>query len=150
LTLISDFILEEQIWIRLIGGLFLIVLGAKTFFSKPVELTVKLSHKTLINDFFATFLLTLTNPMTVIAYIAIFAGLGLTGLNNQFHNAFWLVFGVFCGSLFWWLILAEGVTLFRKRVTQNVMKWINCVAGSVIIAVGIGALLSLIVLLFIG
>jgi len=144
LTLVSDFLIAEQFWIRLVGGCFLLYLGARTFFAKPLERQETVTHKTLISDFVSTFLLTLTNPMTILSYFAIFAALGITRHEGEYASAGWLVFGVLIGSSLWWLILSEGVTLFRKRVSQRVMVWINRIAGGLIIAFGIAAWISII------
>lgn len=143
LTLISDFLMTQQVWLRVVGGAFLIFLGARTFFSKPREKNKEITHKTLISDFVSTFFLTMTNPLTILSYVAIFAGLGLSDLQGNYTNAGWLVFGVFLGSALWWLILSEGVTLFRKRVSQKVMTWINRIAGALIMAFGLAAWISL-------
>lgn len=143
LTLISNALLAHQFWLRLIGGIFLIYLGGKTFFAKPTEKVSAVSHKTLLSDFISTFFLTLTNPMTILSYLAIFAGLGLTGIQSNYSHATWLVLGVFIGALLWWIILSEGVTFFRKRVSQKVMTWINRIAGSFIVAFGIAALITI-------
>jgi threonine/homoserine/homoserine lactone efflux protein len=139
LTLISDFLLSKQLWLHLIGGAFLLYLGAKTFFAKTRENNVEVTHKTLIGDFFSTFFLTMTNPMTILSYVAIFAALGLTDVEDTKTDSFYLVLGVFVGSSLWWLILSEGVTLFRKRLSNRVMVWINRIAGLLITAFGIAA-----------
>lgn len=142
LTFISSFLLAGQFWFQLIGGLFLIYLGLKTFCSKPAETNNLISHKTLLGDFVSTFFLTVTNPMTILSYLAVFAGLGLSDTAGNYTSASMLVFGVFIGSALWWLILSEGITLFRKRISQKVMTWINRLAGMIIIAFGFVALLS--------
>jgi threonine/homoserine/homoserine lactone efflux protein len=143
LTLISSALLAGQFWLQLIGGLFLLYLGLKTFLAKPAEKSATVSHKTLFGDFISTFFLTLTNPMTILSYLAVFAGLGLSSVSSNYSSATLLVIGVFIGSALWWLILSEGVTLFRKKVSQHVMTWINRFAGVIIITFGILALLSL-------
>lgn len=143
LTFLSNFLLASQQWLRLIGGLFLLYLGWKTFFSKVNTKTSKVTHKTLLHDFVSTFLLTLTNPMTILSFLAIFAGLGLTTLNNSYSGAISLVLGVFIGSAIWWLLLSEGVTFFRKKVSEKVMRWINQIAGIIIAAFGVFALISI-------
>jgi threonine/homoserine/homoserine lactone efflux protein len=96
----------------------------------------------LAGDFTSTFFLTITNPMTILSFLAVFAGLGLSSMNSTYLEASSLVFGVFLGSAAWWLILSEGVTLFRKKVSEKVMKWINHLAGAIIIAFGIAALIT--------
>lgn len=143
LTLISDFLLAGQFWLRLLGGIFLIYLGIRTFLAKPKEKEKSVSHLSLSKDFASTFLLTLTNPMTILSYVAIFAALGLTNVSSDYRDATWLVFGVFLGSSLWWLILSEGVTLFRKRVSDKTMIWINRIAGSTITAFGLATWVSL-------
>src|SRR5438270_13832895 len=37
LTIITNFLIHEQIWIRLVGGLFLMYLGVTSILSKPLE-----------------------------------------------------------------------------------------------------------------
>ncbi len=138
LTLISDCLFQAQFWLHLIGGSFLIYLGYKTFKAKPQDMTKKVSHKTLLGDFVSTFFLTLTNPLTIIAYLAVFTSLGLSNLKGDFLNAFFLVLGVFVGATFWWFLLSEAVSLFRKKVNQKSMVWVNRIAGLII--GGFGAL----------
>jgi len=143
LTLISNFLLEYQFWLRLIGGIFLLYLGAKVFFSKTAEIThTHVTHKTLFSDYISTFFLTITNPLTIISYLAVFAGLGLTSTHGHYAYAIQVVIGVFLGSGLWWLILAEGITLFRKRITPRIMTWVNRVAGVTIGGFGVFALSS--------
>jgi threonine/homoserine/homoserine lactone efflux protein len=144
LTLISNFLLAGQFWLKLIGGAFLLYLGLKTFLSKPAEKSKPISHKTLLGDFVSTFFLTITNPMTILSYVAVFAGLGLSEIAGDYASASLLVLGVFLGSTLWWLILSEGVTLFRKKISQKVMTWVNRAAGIIIMAFGTAALVSII------
>jgi threonine/homoserine/homoserine lactone efflux protein len=143
LTMVSDFLISEQMWLKIIGGIFLLYLGLTTFFAKPLEKSHTIPHTSLISDFLSTFLLTLTNPLTIFSYLAIFAALGFTHIDGDYSHATWLVSGVFLGSALWWLLLSEGVTLFRKRVNQTMMIWINRIAGGFIIAFGLATWASL-------
>lgn len=144
LTLLSDFLTQQQCLLRLLGGGFLCFLGGKTFFSSPKEESVsRVSHKTLIADFISTFFLTLSNPITLFSFIAFFAGLGLVNVSEKYTDAAILVTGIFLGSSLWWLILSEGITFFRQKINQTAMSWINRGAGLVIVAFGIGTLISL-------
>ena len=81
--------------------------------------------------------------MTIFTFLALFAGFGFTALEEDYNQATNLVVGVFVGSAIWWLILSEGVTLFRKRVSQKVMIWINRIAGLIIAGFGVAALVSI-------
>ncbi len=140
LTFITDFLLEEQFWLRLIGGLFLLYLACKAFNAEPNPESKNLAHTGLINDFVSTFLLTITNPMTILSFLAIFAGLGLSSVQRDYMDASMLVIGVFLGSALWWLTLSEGVTLFRKRMSKELMTWINRISGIIILGFGIAVL----------
>lgn len=141
-TLISDFFLGHQTWIAILGGGFLIYIGIKTFLSKPMETTKEITHKTLLNDFVTTFLLTLSNPLTIVFFMAVFVGFGLGKIDGGYLPALFLVIGVFLGSTLWWIILTEAVALFRKKVSPKSMRWINRVAGVIIALFGILSLIS--------
>ncbi len=143
LTFISNFLLAGQFWLRLIGGGFLLYLGWMTFHAKPHSQSNNVSHTTLFNDFISTFFLTITNPITIFSFLAVFAGLGLSNIEGDYLQASMLVLGVFLGSALWWLTLSEGVTLFRNKISQNMMTWVNRIAGSIIFVFGIVVVLSL-------
>lgn len=145
LTFVANFLMAGQFWLRLIGGVFLLYLGWKTFFAKINEKTKeKITHTTLLNDFISTFILTITNPLTILSFLAVFAGLGLSNIQGSYLEASSLVIGVFLGSSTWWLLLSEGVTLFRKKVSERVMLWINRIAGIIIAVFGIAAVLTIV------
>ena len=80
--------------------------------------------------------------MTILSYVAVFAGLGLTESVGDNYSAGMLVLGVFFGSSLWWLILSEGVTLFRKRISDKLMVWINRLAGLLIGLFGLAAVIA--------
>jgi threonine/homoserine/homoserine lactone efflux protein len=143
LTFISNFLVAWQFWLHLVGGMFLLYLGWKTFCVKAGERTKEIAHTSLLGDFVSTFFLTLTNPLTILSFLAIFAALGISSSENSYLEAFALILGVFFGSGVWWLILCEGVTLFRKKVSEKVMRWINRCAGMTIIGFGIAVLISI-------
>src|ERR1043165_7678736 len=97
LVAISSFLLEQGFVIRLIGGLFLIYLGVKSFLSKPATKEAAVASKGLLNNFISTFFLTLTNPSTVFSFTAIFAGLGLASMTADYSSSMSIVVGVFAG-----------------------------------------------------
>jgi threonine/homoserine/homoserine lactone efflux protein len=142
LTALSDFLLSIQIWLRIVGGIFLFYLGIKTFLAIPSPEKNENSHGRLSSDFISTFLLTMTNPMTILSFLVVFAAMGIGEQRVDYGDAGFLVFGVFSGSSLWWLTLSEGVTFFRKRISQKMLKRVNQIAGLSISAFGIFALLS--------
>lgn len=143
-TLVSEFLISHKPWFHLLGGVFLIALGTKTFYIEGKESdTTNINHRSLASDYISTFFLTLSNPLTIISFIAIFAALGLVNVSEKISDALSVVVGIFSGACLWWLILSEGVTLFRKKVTRKTMTWINRVAGIIIVTFGVLALLTL-------
>jgi threonine/homoserine/homoserine lactone efflux protein len=140
--MISSFLVSQQFWLRLVGGIFLCYLGIKTFVAKPAQDHVSTQGKGLPGAYGSTFFLTLTNPMTILSFAAIFAGLGLANTPGDYGSAILLVLGVFSGSATWWLMLSGGVSLFRERFTPNGLQWVNRISGIIILGFGIYALLS--------
>jgi threonine/homoserine/homoserine lactone efflux protein len=142
LAFISDLLVQQQVWLRIVGGAFLCFLGIRTILAKPFEKTQTGKKTGLARAYCSTFLLTLTNPVTIISFAAVFASLGLGNAPEDYGLAGLLVLCVFIGSASWWLILSGAVSLFRTRVTPRVLLWINRVSGAIILGFGIVALVS--------
>jgi threonine/homoserine/homoserine lactone efflux protein len=143
LTLISDLLISQQIWLRLVGGSFLCFLGFRTFLSKPAEQAALIKEKGLVGSYVSTFFLTITNPMTILSFAAIFAGLGIGSTSANHVSAALLVLGVFIGSALWWFILSGVANVFRAEFSRDRLKWTNRVSGIIITTFGVIALLSL-------
>lgn len=143
LTIISNFLVSQQNWIRLIGGLFLCYLGIKTLLAKPAQEAAQIKKKGLLGAYASTFVLTLTNPMTILSFAAIFAGLGLASSSGDYSSAAVLVLGVFCGSAAWWLLLSGVVGLLREKFNYKIMLWVNRVSGLIVTGFGVYALSGL-------
>lgn len=139
LSAISSLLMENKIWLKLIGGIFLLYLGVKTFLEKPADHAANSNQSGFVGAYFSTFFLTITNPMTILSFAAIFAGTMLTGSSG---SPLVIVAGVFLGSALWWLTLSFGVSLLRDRLTAAHMVWINRISGAIIIVFGIFALIS--------
>jgi threonine/homoserine/homoserine lactone efflux protein len=142
LTFISSFLVSQQFWLGLVGGLFLCYLGIKTGLSKPAEQAASAKGTGLLGAYVSTFLLTVTNPMTILSFAAIFAGLGLASTSGTYGSASVLVVGVFLGSALWWLLLSGGVGLFREKFNTNGLHWVNRISGIIITGFGLFALVN--------
>ncbi len=141
ITALSQFLTSQQFWLRLLGGLFLIYLGARAFFSRPMtELQDAGSKRGLLAAYLSTLGLTLTNPATIISFTFIFAALRLGQNGAGYLGAFALVAGVFVGSGAWWLLLSGSVGFLRSRFTPAWMRWVNRIAGVVLCGFGVAAL----------
>jgi threonine/homoserine/homoserine lactone efflux protein len=143
LTFLSDMISREQVWVRLIGGGILLFLGLRTFFAKARDQMLPFVKKGLLGSFVSVFILALTNPVTVFAFIAVFAAFGL-GHQMTVVSACVLVLGIFAGSLLWFLTLGFAATFFRKRLNRTGLRWVNRVAGVLLVLSGVAAFVSLI------
>jgi threonine/homoserine/homoserine lactone efflux protein len=132
LTAVSGFLLEHATWIGLAGGAFLVYLGVRILFSNPA-LNEKEERKVdYPGAFLSTLGLTLANPPTILAFVAIFAGLGLVA--SDYASASLVVLGVFLGSASWWLLLAAGAGRLRAHVGPRLFRAINVVSGCTILA----------------
>lgn len=143
LTLLSNFLVKQQGYIKIIGGLFLIYLGIKILLSKPAEKAADTRGSSgIFGDYSSTLGLTLTNPMTIISFSAMFAGLGIVNTSGEYTSAVSLVAGVFIGSALWWLTLSNLINLFRKIIANKALIWINRFSGVVVIVFGAIAIIS--------
>jgi threonine/homoserine/homoserine lactone efflux protein len=145
LAIITSFLVEQQVWLRLFGGLFLCYLGVRTFLAKPAEKAAEASEGGLLSAYLSTFVLTLTNPLTILSFAAIFAGISSSMDGAIITGGLSLVLGVFLGSAAWWLFLSGLVSLFRSRFDQNAMVWVNRISGAIILTFGVVALYTIIV-----
>lgn len=137
LTLVADFLIEQQVWLKLIGGIFLCYLGIKIFISKPAQSTEAVANNSLVRAYFSTLLLTIANPSTILSFVAVFAGLGLADTDRDYRSASALVLGVFLGSAGWWLFLSSSVGLARNKFNSQVLRLINRLSGLIIISFGL-------------
>ncbi|MGE5656844.1 MAG: LysE family translocator [Actinomycetota bacterium] len=132
LTLISSFLVNQQIWLRVIGGGFLCYLGVKIFLAQPTQQAAESLGKGLLGNYASTFFLTLTNPMTILSFAGVFAGLGIAGGSSNYLDAAILVFGVFLGSALWWLLLSSSVNLIREKLSDRLLILVNKASGLMI------------------
>ena len=135
ISLVIQFLLREQFWIRLIGGMLLVVIGIVYFF-KPARSLESQGEESDHSDFVSAFLLTATNPTTVLSFLAILAMLG-QGHRQPLWQTSLLVGGIFCGSMTWWTILTGGASLLRDKVSDRTMRWLNHIGGIAIAAFGV-------------
>lgn len=142
-TAISTFLLDNQGYLHLIGGLFLLYLGYTTFKSIPAEAAVKPSGQGLLSAYTSAFFLTLTNPLTIMSFAAVFAGLGVGATGGNYLLAGLLVLGVFIGSLLWWLLLSGTVNTLRSKFDLKRFKWVNWFSGAIISGFGILSLITI-------
>jgi threonine/homoserine/homoserine lactone efflux protein len=140
LTAITSVLIGGRMLLGLVGGAFLVLLGIRTMRSRPTEVAVVAERPGLVAAFGSIFGLTMTNPMTILSFAGLFAGLGLTGTGGA--DAALLVLGVFLGSTSWWVILTAVVASLRARVTLGALTWVNRISGAAILAFGVVAIVG--------
>jgi threonine/homoserine/homoserine lactone efflux protein len=139
ITLVVQFLVREQFWIRLFGGILLVVIGISYFFKRPEPLNAqKQDRASAYSDLRSTFLLTLTNPTTVLSFLALLAALGMGDPRRWWLTVF-LIGGIFCGSMAWWIVLSSIVNHFRDRFSDRNLLLMNRFAGLAIGGFGVAA-----------
>ncbi|MHC4842651.1 MAG: LysE family translocator [Planctomycetota bacterium] len=141
LTFVSDFLIEQQFWFRIIGSIFLCCLGLRTLLLKTVKEAGTGKSLGLAGNYGSTFLLTLMNPLTVLAFAAVFASLGIT--SSHYGSSALLIAGVFTGSGIWWFLLSGIAGIFREKVSHSNLLWLNRISGTIIILFGLFILFNL-------
>jgi threonine/homoserine/homoserine lactone efflux protein len=140
LTFLRDWLLSYQDWFGAAGGVFLLFVGVRTLLIPPTEReTVPLSGERHVTAYFSTFALTITNPITILAFAAIFAKIGVAESAGIFTLAA-LVVGVFAGSLLWWLGLSFGLVWIQHLAGNFPLAWLNRVSGGILAVSGVGLL----------
>ena len=136
ISFIISWLLKELFWLRLVGGALLIVIGIVYWFKKPKSLKESSGSTSAHSEFVTTFLLTLTNPTTVLSFLAVLATLGL-GEHRPASLSLFLVLGIFGGALIWWTFLAMVSGPFRDRFNDRSVVWMNRIASFAIAGFGL-------------
>lgn len=141
LGVMQSTLLTYKMPLSIIGGLFLCFLGIKKFLSEPPKERRIAASSDLLKAFVSTFFLTLTNPATILDFMALFTGLTIDTSGHL--NSVKFVAGVFLGSAFWWLLLSTIVGLFRHKISHQLLRMINYAAGVVIFGFGVWCLIKI-------
>jgi len=144
ISFVSGFLTNHQIVLRLAGGVFLCYLGAQIYRTKPKPAAAAASDVNgLVNAYATTFILTFSNPVTLLSFIAIYAGWHVPSLQGRYFAAALLALGVLIGSALWWVGLFIGMTAFREKFSLDALAWVHRVSGALMVGFGIVILLSL-------
>ncbi|WP_428567599.1 MAG: LysE family translocator [Solidesulfovibrio sp. DCME] len=138
LTYISDFLAENARILQAAGGVFLVGMGLRLLLATAAPKPAAPPKRRYAGAFASIFLLTLTNPLTVVGFLAIFAGFGLGRIEAKAAEATAVVAGVFCGSMLWWAAIALGGKLLRLRLLAH-LRTIKRVCGAMLAAFGLWA-----------
>lgn len=141
LTALTSTLVGGRVALGVVGGAFLVWLAIRTIRARPAERVAEADDRPgLPAAFLSIYGLTMTNPMTILSFAGIFAGLGLAGHGGM--DAALLTIGVFLGSALWWVVLTAVVGRLRSRVTPWALAWVNRVSGAVLLVFGIFAIVA--------
>jgi threonine/homoserine/homoserine lactone efflux protein len=118
-----------------VGGMVITVLGVRTMLSQPGEVARDAARPGLPAAFGSIYALTMTNPMTILSFAAVFAGIGLVA-ESSFADAAVLTLGVWIGSVLWWVALTSIVSWARERVSTRALLWVNRISGAALVVFG--------------
>lgn len=139
LTVIMQFLIAQKSLLNSVGAFFLIYIGIQTIRKYRVEHAAISQSNNLITAYISTLFLTITNPMTILFFLALFTGMNIE-VNHQ--SSLILVSGVFIGSVLWWLTLSQLAYLFHQQLSKY-LHIINLISGTVLILLGMKSLVHI-------
>jgi len=145
LNIIIDFIATYEIYFKILGASMVVILGLYIFMSNPAKDIQKFQRKgtSYLQDFLTAFLLTVTNPLSVFVFIAIFTSYSLVLQLSQIVEALLIIGGIFVGGASWWFLLTGMAHLFRHKLTINTLWWANKIIGLSVILIAVGLFIFL-------
>lgn len=142
LTAVTSVLVGGRVALGAAGGAILVWLGARTLLSHPPAAATDAARPGLVAAFGSIYALTITNPMTILSFAALFAALGVS--RGTVADAVALTLGVLVGSALWWLVLTTVVGRLRSRVTARGLTWVNRISGALILAFGVAAIVAVV------
>lgn len=148
-TAVSHIMAEYRVWFQIFGALFLIYIGIRTVLYHAHEEYTTAGKTSYFSIFLTTFFLTLTNPMTIIAFAGIYAALGIGVDDEGMLGALMVTCGVFFGSALWWFLLSGVSAMLGRRLQVKTTSMLNKISGIIIIFFGGATLVTTIIRLLI-
>ena len=139
LGFVINTIKTHEVILQIVGGIFLLIMGLNIYFANPlkqIKARRRVTKKGLLGDFLSLFFLTVSNPVTVVVFMAVFAGTSVLGETPTFSTEIMLLIGVLLGGSAWWYTLSTIVNIFRKKFKLRVLVTINRVSGIIITILG--------------
>lgn len=137
---IRDFLIENKIWFAVGGGIFLIIIGYRIFTTDTIKQfreQKKITKRKMANDFVSSFILALSNPLTILGFTGFFASASVIDADTTLTNILILLISVFLGATTWWFSISLTVNHFKKKIKLRNIARINKVTGVMIILLGV-------------
>ena len=142
ITVATAFVTAHHIIIGAVGGVIVVVMGVLTYRAPIVITDGEVQVQSLSRDVVAAFTMAITNPATMGAAAGLFAAFGVIDAAIDPSRAFWLVAGVFAGSMLWWVILVGAVGFMREGFLRRGLARLNKIFGAIIAASGVAVLVA--------
>lgn len=145
LGFVINIIQSHELILQIIGGIFLLIIGLKIYFDNPlkqIRMKKRVSKTGLLGDFLTLFFLTVSNPVAIVVFMAVFAGVSVFGSEPSFRIELFVLAGILLGGGLWWYALSTLVNLFRRKFRLRVLITINRVSGVIITLLGILVILT--------
>lgn len=141
-TVVSQFLVSFQSPLRILGGATLVWLGWRAMRAAVATQAPSAADSRRLGVLYSSAVgLTLTNPLTIMAFAAVFASAGLVAQAGAGSAAI-VTAGVALGSLTWWLVLSTGVWAVRHAVSDRAMLWVNRISGALLVVFGLIAVVA--------
>lgn len=139
MSFVIDFIEEHHFILQIIGSIIVFLFGLYTYLSNPVKKLTKfnLEKKNHVQDFLTSFGLTITNPLVIFLFIALFARFSFVTENTTFWQNIAGIFSILLGAFFWWVLLVSSVNLFRNRFNPRRLYVVNQSTGIIFMALAV-------------
>ena len=142
-SFVANFLDRQQYWFQLAGSLLLLAMGSHTVLAKWQPPSARAGTSDLAHDWATTFLLTITNPITIFSLTAVFVAVGIATGTETLLGGGMVTAGVFLGSALWWAVLCGGVSFFHGQVPDAYLRWIHTVSGFIMLIFGAGVMVHL-------
>lgn len=136
---VVNIVQTHELILQVVGGIFLLGVGLKIYFSNPlkqIRMKKRVSKKGLLGDFLTLFFLTVSNPVAIVVFMAVFAGTSVFGDTPSLRIELFVLGGIVLGGGLWWYALSTLVNVFRKKFRLRVLITINRVSGIIITVLG--------------
>lgn len=136
---IIDFITNHQYTLQIIGSIMLMIFGIYVFRSNPFKRLHKSRENinSLPQDAVTAFFLTLSNPLIIFLYIALFARFNFITPEEKWFSILLGLVGILAGALSWWFLITFLVGKLRKIMNLRALLILNRIVGTVIIVLSV-------------
>lgn len=141
LTAITSVLVSGHVLLGVVGGAVIAIMGLRTMAARPTGPATDAERPGMVGAFASIYALTMTNPLTIVLYAGVFAGIGLVA-GSSFVDAAVLTLAAWLGSTAWWVILCSIVGWARGRVSTTALLWVNRISGAALVVLGVYAIVG--------